>query len=129
MKTSIFSDSNIIIMVMILILNIYGWFSLYKGKNDKKSIEIIQPEGELEPIIDKSKFPYSREIIKKLQGREFEEFCKKLFEETGQYKLIELTDEKYDGGKDIILDNKIYVECKRYTDKATYEKYMVFDKK
>lgn len=70
--------------------------------------------------------PKIKENIMKMEGREFEIFCARLFEETGKYKSVELTPPQYDGGKDIILDGKIYVECKRYTDGATKtEEYMI----
>lgn len=65
-------------------------------------------------------------ISKKLRvmdPRKFEILCAELLKSTGEYKHVELTSYTQDGGKDIILTdkagNKVYVECKRYTNKAT----------
>lgn len=51
-------------------------------------------------------------LLKSLSPRQFEVFCAKLFKELG-YEVYLMPD-GIDGGKDVILNNKIYVECKRY---------------
>jgi HJR/Mrr/RecB family endonuclease len=48
-------------------------------------------------------------------GREFEVFCSNLFTMKGYN--CELTQQTNDGGKDLILDKKIYVELKAWNDK------------
>lgn len=50
--------------------------------------------------------------IRKMNGRQFEEFCCFLFEMSGI--KCELTPTTRDGGKDLILDGNTYVECKCY---------------
>jgi restriction endonuclease Mrr len=73
-------------------------------------------------ISDKLEFIKERLIV--MDGRDFEEFCVILFKKTGEYESVDITPYKYDGGKDIILttklnSEKIYVECKRLTPRAT----------
>lgn len=51
-------------------------------------------------------------ILKSLSPRQFEVFCAKLFEALGNKAI--LTSATNDGGKDVIVNNRIYVECKRY---------------
>lgn len=62
-----------------------------------------------------------------LHPRSFEKFCSLLFFKLG-YK-IELTDYERDGGKDIILtdenEEKIFVECKRWTQASEKAGYMI----
>lgn len=53
-------------------------------------------------------------IIKHALPREFEVICANLFKANG-YK-VELTPPSNDHGKDIILNNNIYVECKHYSE-------------
>lgn len=59
-----------------------------------------------------------KENINKLTGLQFEGFCQWLFQNSPEYKNVELTPHGNDGGVDLILtdtnDEKIYVECKRY---------------
>ncbi|MEG2917929.1 MAG: restriction endonuclease [Clostridium sp.] len=66
-----------------------------------------------------------KESIHNMTGLEFEGFCKWLFEENPQYTNVELTSQANDGGVDLILTSKdsekIYVECKRYNIKESYE--------
>lgn len=69
-------------------------------------------------------------IKEDMDGREFEKFCVLLFKRTNQYKNVEITPYKCDGGKDIILtklnNEKIYVECKRYSPRfTTNEDWMI----
>lgn len=53
-----------------------------------------------------------RMMLTAFTPRQFEEFCYELFQALG-YNAY-LMEDGPDGGKDVILDNKIYVECKRY---------------
>lgn len=67
-----------------------------------------------------------KRVIQHLDGRQFEELCAWLFSKSGKYKSVILTEAERDGGKDIILDDEVYVECKRYADKATItEDFMI----
>lgn len=58
----------------------------------------------------------SYEIVEKIKfkatPRQFEIFCALLFEELGYN--VELTQYTQDGGKDLVLNNEIVVECKKY---------------
>lgn len=56
-------------------------------------------------------------MLGRMNGREFEEFCYFIFSQIG-YKA-QLTQNTRDGGKDIILyedGQRIYVECKHYSE-------------
>lgn len=59
-----------------------------------------------------------RNHINKLSGFEFEGFCTWLLSDNERFIDVVKTEDKNDGGVDIILtcknDEKIYVECKRY---------------
>lgn len=51
-------------------------------------------------------------LLHYLSPRQFEVFCAELFKGLGYD--VELTPEGNDGGKDVILNDRIYVECKRF---------------
>lgn len=51
-------------------------------------------------------------ILKVLSPRQFEYFCAELFKGLGHE--VYLMPDGQDGGKDVIVDDEIYVECKRY---------------
>ncbi|MVX64823.1 hypothetical protein GKZ28_14080 [Clostridium chromiireducens] len=51
-------------------------------------------------------------ILKLLSPRQFEYFCAELFKALGH--KVYLMPDGPDGGKDVIVDDEIYVECKRY---------------
>ncbi|WP_297520448.1 restriction endonuclease [uncultured Clostridium sp.] len=61
---------------------------------------------------NRSIYDISKGIKFNLNPRQFEIFCSLLFKELG-YE-VELTQYQYDGGKDIILDKHIIVECKKF---------------
>lgn len=80
--------------------------------------------------IEKSGFDFryvDENYLLNLHPRGFEKFCSLLFYKLG-YK-VELTQYEYDGGKDIILidenQEKIFVECKRWTQASTNSGYMI----
>jgi HJR/Mrr/RecB family endonuclease len=52
--------------------------------------------------------------IKTVSPREFELLCGNIFKACGYY--VEVTEASNDYGRDIILNNNIYVECKHYSD-------------
>lgn len=113
-------DINII---GIIIAGIVGWVYIirdFRKKTYKKQYYALSDED----------MWLIKEEVKGLEGRAFEELCYWLFKNNSRYKNIELTPETHDGGKDLIVTdekgNKIYVECKRYTDKATVnEEWMI----
>lgn len=112
-----------ILIIMFTIIILYSWIDMIINNpfKDIKEYYKLYNTKDINELI---------ENIKYMDGREFEEFCTLLFKKTGKYKSIELTDPTHDGGKDIILtdmnDKKIYIECKRYTNKATKtEDYMI----
>jgi len=90
----------------------------------------LNPEDNTK-IKSSDKLDYIKERLIVMDGRIFEEFCVILFEKTGEYESVDLTPYECDGGKDIVLttklnSEKIYVECKRLTPKATStEDFMV----
>jgi HJR/Mrr/RecB family endonuclease len=53
-----------------------------------------------------------RRNLRYMSPREFEEFTAKLFNQLGYSSKI--TQATRDGGKDVILNNNIYIECKHY---------------
>lgn len=67
-----------------------------------------------------------KESIMNMTGIEFEAFCRWLFEGTGEYRYVEITEARGDGGKDLILidknEKKTYVECKRFDSEEKLEK-------
>lgn len=54
-----------------------------------------------------------KQKILEMNGFQFEKFCGKLYEQLG-YK-VEYTDQNNDYGRDLILNNSTFVECKHYT--------------
>lgn len=71
-----------------------------------------------------------KQRIRSCTPRTFEILCYELFKASSEYDNIILTQAKQDGGKDIIATkingDKVYIECKRYTDKATRnENFMI----
>lgn len=56
------------------------------------------------------------QAVQKMDGFEFEEFVGYVFSNNG-FDVVK-TSKTRDGGKDLILDNKIYVELKKYKDTA-----------
>lgn len=74
---------------------------------------------------------YIKERLIVMEGRHFELFCVMLLKKTDKYESVNITPYECDGGKDIILTTqlnheRIYVECKRFTPKATSkEEYMI----
>lgn len=114
-------DFNYSRAVLILIIGfvICQWVWVFKNIN---SLNFKKVYGELSP----EQLFLIKENIKHMEGRQFEELCTWLFKKSGKYSSVILTQAERDGGKDIILDNKIYVECKRYTEKATVtEEFMI----
>lgn len=107
------------VLILFLGFIVYLWAWAFRNidfSNFKKRYSQLSPE----------QLFLIKETIKHMEGIEFEEFCTWLFKKSGKYNSVILTQAAGDGGKDIILDNKIYVECKRYTEKATVtEEYMI----
>lgn len=75
----------------------------YKVAKAKKEINSNTYNSTMD-IVKKAKFD--------LTPRQFEVFCSLLFKELGYD--VELTKYEHDGGKDLILNGKIVVECKKY---------------
>lgn len=70
------------------------------------------------------------EMLLSIDPRKFEILCYELIKASSEYKKVELTPAGADGGKDIIAkdrrNKKVYIECKRYTNRATSsEGYMI----
>lgn len=112
-----------IILACILIWSVVSWIHVII---DIKKNPIVRKQYDL----NNSDIYELKDIIKNMNGREFEKLCAYIFKQTKQYKDVHLTPTTCDGGKDIILttfdDEVIYVENKRYTDNATAtESYMI----
>lgn len=97
---------SIIVLIPCIIFYLSGQY-VYKNFNCYKKVN-INNSMYLSLIMYK---------LNRMNGRQFEEFIAYLFELQG-YKS-ELTQATADGGKDIILDDEIYVECKCYQDKSS----------
>lgn len=104
-----------IIALLIIGLILLGWMYVYIDYKNSPAKKIH--------ALDMNDINELKKWISNMEGREFEKFCYYLFKKTGKYSDVTLTQEKYDGGKDLILTTKdgevIYVEAKRYTDRAT----------
>lgn len=104
---------NIKGITMILCLIVFVGLSLYIGYLSVK--KDIKKEDKL--IINKNKFlKLIEQAVFNMSGHEFEEFVEYVFANNG-FKVIR-TSKTRDGGKDLILDEKIYVELKKYKDTA-----------
>lgn len=104
---------NIKGIIIILCLIFFVALSLYIGYlNVKRDIK-----QDNKPNIDKYKFlKLIEQAVFNMSGHEFEEFVEYVFANNG-FKVIR-TSKTRDGGKDLILDGKIYIELKKYKDTA-----------
>lgn len=110
---NILSSNTLNTKSCILILVICTFNFIYFYCDMKKTKKIIREnnriDNKIEPILQE---------LKVMDGREFEFFCSKLFWNYG-YK-VSVTKATNDEGKDLILNKKIYVECKCWNeDKGT----------
>lgn len=109
-------------LIVIAILSLISWVRMLI---DMKKNPIVSKYYDLsnEDICE------IKNIIKNMDGRQFEKFCEYLFKQTGRYKEVILTQATHDGGRDVILTTHdgevIYVECKRYTDQARREEWTI----
>lgn len=76
-----------------------------------------QPKYQFRSLVDRDLLMIEQRIST-LEGREFELLCGFLFEKLG-YKS-EVTSATNDEGRDIILNNEIFVECKRWSSTETF---------
>lgn len=125
-----FSFRNIssLLIIIFILISVYSWITIFKNKDlkfitqyDKKYVHGVLTPKDLRNI---------KHQIKYMDGRKFEIFSQWLFKNMEKYKTVTLTPAEYDEGKDLILidndDNTIFVECKRYTESATFtEQYMI----
>ncbi len=121
----IYDNFGTILVVGFIIICIIEWLDMLF--NSKNKFKIITNHNHNHNNVYISEMI---EKIKKMEGREFEEFCFWMFKSLNTYKSVKLTPATNDEGKDIILkdneDNYIYVECKRYTEKASInEEFMI----
>lgn len=69
------------------------------------------------------------DILRTIDPRQFEILCYELLKASKDYKKVEITAAVQDGGKDIIAKDrrgkKIYIECKRYTNRTSSENNMI----
>lgn len=117
----LYNNFNTIVLVLFLSAILYSWVTMFINKDinflvdhNRKYRNNVFNKGDLEKV---------KHEIQHMEGREFEIFCEWLFKHMGEYKSVTLTEATNDEGKDLILvdenDKTIFVECKRYTEKAT----------
>ncbi|MBU3072536.1 restriction endonuclease [Clostridium estertheticum] len=117
------------VYLLFVICSLFAAIDLYKDNANIKKYKNMNANDTKHNL--NSEKHYIKECLIGMDGREFEKFCVILFKSTGEYESVNITPYKYDGGKDIILttkisNEKIYVECKRYTPKATSkEEFMI----
>lgn len=104
---------NIKGIIIILCLIFFVALSLYVGYlNVKRDIK-----QDNKPNIDKYKFlKLIEQAVLDMNGYEFEEFAEYVFVNNG-FKVVR-TPKSRDGGKDLVLNGRIYVELKKYKDVA-----------
>lgn len=100
-------------VIITLICMYFGYKSALKYELGKSNI--IVPDDAFERMV------IGR--IRCMDGREFEEFCQYIFMKNGFRS--ELTPSSHDFGKDIVLNNKIYVECKCYNQNNSISSPMI----
>lgn len=89
---------KIILLTCILSL-IYSYFQIKKFRKTRYYSSILS-----------TRIDFKLEDLRTMNGREFEVACADIFKYLG-YK-VKITQATNDEGKDLILDNSIYVECK-----------------
>ncbi|KGM93232.1 restriction endonuclease (plasmid) [Clostridium botulinum] len=105
-------DYGNFLLIMFVIMGIVGYINIAitRSKAIKHHSKYLT-RMQILKILDK---------IEKMTGREFEEFCVYLFNQTNEYKRVKLTAATNDGGKDIVMTdlegNTVFVECKRYDE-------------
>lgn len=124
----IINNLMLIITLMFIVYSVVSWINIIKNR-DFKYIKKCNSVIYEDLLIEKDSLQI-RENIKYMDGREFEQLYEWIFKNSRQYKSVILTPAQFDEGKDLILtDNNnelTYVECKRYTEKATVtEDFMI----
>lgn len=88
-----------IMIIMAVISLVYSYFQIKKFRKTRYYNSILS-----------ARIDFKLEDLRTMNGREFEFACADIFKYLG-YK-VEITQATNDEGKDLILDNSIYVECK-----------------
>jgi len=115
-----------IFIILLISVLLYSWVSMFINKDYKIILNCNKKYTDLSDL----DFEKIKNEIKCMEGRQFEIFCEWLFKNTGEYKSVILTKATNDEGRDLILTDKnhetIFVECKRYTERATTtEEFMI----
>jgi restriction system protein len=95
--------------ILVIVILVYSWIAFFIKKEYKVPKRECSILNENELMLIESK-------IKILENSQFEELCYLIFSKCGKWKTVELKKNKYDNGKDIILDSNIYVGCKKDTE-------------
>lgn len=124
----IYDAIKLLLIVIPVGLIVYYWISMFINKDYKFIVDYSRKYKNRELSIDD--LEKIENEIKNMEGRQFEIFSEWLFKKMGKYKSVTLTAAVNDEGRDLILvdehNNTTFVECKRYTDKATVtEEYMI----
>lgn len=115
-----------IFIILLISVLLYSWISMFINKDYKIILNCNKKYTNLTDL----DFGKIKNEIKCMEGRQFEVFCEWLFKNTDEYKNVILTKATNDEGRDLILTDKndetIFVECKRYTQRATTtEEFMI----
>lgn len=98
------NKATIVPLIIMIIVSLVAYKPIFKVV--KRYIDYRQFGG-----VNLSK-PQLIALLCSLSPRQFEVFCSELFRVLGND--VQLTAEGCDGGKDVIVNKSIYVECKRY---------------
>lgn len=124
----LYNNFNTIVLVLFLAALLYSWISMFINKDYRYIAEYNRKFRNR--VLSSEDLQNIKYEIEHMDGREFEIFSEWLFKNMKKYKSVTLTPAVNDEGKDLILtdenNNTIFVECKRYTDKATStEEFMI----
>lgn len=124
----IINNFGLILLGIVLTITLYSWITMFKNRDYNFIIDYNRKYKNRELTVHD--LDNIKHEIEHMEGREFEVFSEWLFKKIGKYKSVTLTPAENDEGRDLILidenNNKIFVECKRYTDKATTtEEFMI----
>ncbi|HFD2054540.1 TPA: restriction endonuclease [Clostridium perfringens] len=100
-----------IVLLLGITLVGYGIYFLFKG------IYLAATYKERKLRREYKEYLLETTDINSLDDRDFEIFCAEVFQKQGF--TVELTKATGDYGRDIILNNSIYVECKRFNENGS----------
>lgn len=119
------TNTKIFFLTLILINLIYAIVEIIKNKKSKGYVfpnDFYEEEKEID-IDNFELHEIDKRFLYEMDPRDFEIFIASIYRKLGYTAIV--TQYENDGGKDIILsdknDNKIYVECKRWSKNTGYK--------